>query len=445
MKKILIFGAGRSSSSLIKYLLDSANKENWFITVLDSDLKSAQEKVGKHPNAECFAIDASNQEIRLKYIKDADIVISMLPASMHVDVAKDCIKFKKDLVTASYVSEEMNNLNKKAEDADVLLLNEIGLDPGIDHMSAMQVIDDIKQQGGILTSFKSFCGGLVHPEYDDNPWNYKFTWNPRNVVLAGQGVAQYIENGQYKYIPYNNLFERLENIQILDLGDFEGYANRDSLLYRKSYGLENIQTLIRGTLRKKGYCEAWKIFVDLGLTDDTYQLKNSREISNRDFINMFLPYHENLLVEDKFCEMFKLSKNSDVFKKFEWLGIFSDDKQNIKNATPAQLLQSILEGKWRLSSDDKDMIVMQHQFHYILNGEKFKHTSSLVVYGETNVRTSMAKTVGLPVAIAAKLILENKIKSKGVSIPTKSEIYEPILKELSQNGIDFVEELIKVN
>jgi saccharopine dehydrogenase (NADP+, L-glutamate forming) len=445
MKRILVIGAGRSARILIDYLLDNSSVHNWNVTVADYSLDLAKNSINNSENGSAILFDVNDEKQRQLEISKSDIVISMLPASMHVDVAKDCINFKKDLVTASYVSEEMNNLNKKAEDADVLLLNEIGLDPGIDHMSAMQVINDIKQQGGILTSFKSFCGGLVHPEYDDNPWNYKFTWNPRNVVLAGQGVAQYIENGQYKYIPYNNLFERLENIQILDLGDFEGYANRDSLSYRKLYGLENIQTLIRGTLRKKGYCAAWKIFVDLGLTDDTYQIKNSQEISNRDFINMFLPYHENLLVEDKFCEMFKLSKNSDVFKKFEWLGIFSNDKQNIKHATPAQLLQSILEGKWRLSNDDKDMIVMQHQFHYILNGEKFKHTSSLVVYGETNVRTSMAKTVGLPVAIATKLILENKIKSKGVSIPTKSEIYEPILKELSQNGIDFVEELIKVN
>tara|TARA_B100000900_G_scaffold403166_1_gene409913 strand:- start:563 stop:1900 length:1338 start_codon:yes stop_codon:yes gene_type:complete len=445
MKKILVIGAGRSARTLIDYLLDHSSVNNWDITVADYSLDLAKDSINNRKNGSAIFFDVNKEKQRQLEISKSDIVISMLPASMHVDVAKDCIKLKKDLVTASYVSEEMNNLNKKAEDAEVLLLNEIGLDPGIDHMSAMQVIDDIKHQGGILTSFKSFCGGLVHPEYDDNPWNYKFTWNPRNVVLAGQGVAQYIENGQYKYIPYNNLFERLENIQILDLGDFEGYANRDSLIYRKSYGLENIQTLIRGTLRKKGYCEAWKIFVHLGLTDDTYQLKNSQEISNRDFINMFLPFHENLLVEDKFCEMFKLSKNSDVFKKFEWLGIFSNDKQNIKNATPAQLLQSILEGKWRLSNDDKDMIVMQHQFCYILNGEKFKHTSSLVVYGETSVRTSMAKTVGLPVAIAAKLILENKIKSKGVNIPTKSEIYKPVLKELSQNGIDFVEELVKVN
>ena len=228
MKRILVIGAGRSARILIDYLLDNSSVHNWNVTVADYSLDLAKDSINNSENGSAILFDVNDEKQRQLEISKSDIVISMLPASMHVDVAKDCIKFKKDLVTASYVSEEMNNLNKKAEDADVLLLNEIGLDPGIDHMSAMQVIDDIKQQGGILT-FKSFCGGLVHPEYDDNPWNYKFTWNPRNVVLAGQGVAQYIENGQYKYIPYNNLFERLENIQILDLGDFEGYANRDSL------------------------------------------------------------------------------------------------------------------------------------------------------------------------------------------------------------------------
>ena len=445
MKKILVIGAGRSARTLIDYLLNNSSSNNWHVTVADYCLELAKDSINNNINGSAIFFDVNDEKQRKLEIGKSDIVVSMLPASLHVDIAKDCIVFKKDLVTASYVSDEMKDLNKQAENAGVLLLNEIGLDPGIDHMSAMQVIDNIKKQGGILTSFKSFCGGLVHPDFDDNPWNYKFTWNPRNVVLAGQGVAQYMENGQYKCIPYNSLFKRLENIKILDLGDFEGYANRDSLSYRKSYGLDNIQTLFRGTLRKKGYCEAWNIFVYLGLTDDTYQLENSERLSNRDFINMFLPYHENLIVEDKFCEMFKLSKSSDIFKKFEWLGIFNHNKQNIKNATPAQLLQSILEEKWSLSNDDKDMIVMQHQFFYTLKEKKFKHTSSLVVYGENSVHTSMAKTVGLPVAIATKLILNNKIRLKGVKIPTESEIYKSVLKELSENGIDFIEELIKLD
>ena len=445
MKKILVLGAGRSSSILIDYLLENSCDNNWHVTVADYSLDLATDSIKKNTNGSAIFFDVNDEKQRKLEISNSDIVVSMLPASMHVIVAKDCIEFKKNLVTASYVSEEMKNLNQKAKEAGILILNEMGLDPGIDHMSAMQVIDDIKQKNGVLTSFKSFCGGLVHPEYDDNLWNYKFTWNPRNVVLAGQGVAQYIENGQYKYIPYSSLFERVENINILDLGDFEGYANRDSLSYRKSYGLEDIKTLFRGTLRKKGYCKAWNIFVQLGMTNDTYFLENSIDLSNRDFINMFLPYNENLSVEEKFCTQFKLSRESDIFKKFEWLGIFSSNKQNINKATPAQLLQTILEDKWSLSENDKDMIVMQHQFLYNLKGENFKKTSSLVVFGENNVNTSMAKTVGLPVAIATKLILEKKITLKGVSIPTKPEFYKPILKELSENGIVFVDELIKVD
>ncbi len=445
MKKILVLGAGRSSRTLIDYFLDNSLANNWHVTVADYSLKLARDSIKKNTNGTAIFFDVNDEKQRKLEVSNSDIVVSMLPASMHVNVAKDCIELKKNLVTASYVSEEMKSLHKKASEVGVLILNEIGLDPGIDHMSAMQVIDDIKQKNGVLTSFKSFCGGLVHPKYDNNIWNYKFTWNPRNVVLAGQGVAQYIENGQYKYIPYSSLFERVENINILDLGDFEAYANRDSLSYRQSYGLNDIKTLFRGTLRKKGYCKAWNIFVQLGMTDDTYVLENSIDLSNRDFINMFLPHNKNLSVEDKFCAQFKLSRDSDIFKKFEWLGIFSRNKQNISKATPAQLLQTILEDKWSLSENDKDMIVMQHQFLYNLKGENFKKTSSLVVFGENNVNTSMAKTVGLPVAIATKLILEKKITLKGVSIPTKPEIYEPILKELSENGIVFVDELIKVD
>jgi saccharopine dehydrogenase-like NADP-dependent oxidoreductase len=316
------------------------------------------------------------------------------------------------------------------------------LDPGIDHMSAMQVIDDIKENGGELTSFKSFCGGLVHPDFDNNPWNYKFTWNPRNVVLAGQGTAQYIENGDYKYIPYTSLFERTEQMEVLDAGEFEGYANRDSLSYRKSYGLDSIPTLFRGTLRRKGYSEAWNIFVQLGMTDDTYKLENSASISNREFINMFLSFDDSLTVEEKLCKQFNLTTDSVIYQKIDWLGAFSENKVGMENASPAQILQAICEEKWTLGAEDKDMIVMQHQFKYMQNGEQKKLNSSLLVFGDDPRYTSMAKTVGLPVAIATKLILSGGIQSTGVKIPTTKDIYIPVLKELEDNGINFVEELV---
>jgi saccharopine dehydrogenase (NADP+, L-glutamate forming) len=261
-------------------------------------------------------------------------------------------------------------------------------------------------------------------------------------VLAGQGTAQYIKQGKYKYIPYYKLFERTEQMSILDAGEFEGYANRDSLSYRKAYGLEDIPTLFRGTLRRKGFCKSWNMFVQLGMTDDTYVVKNSENMTYREFTNLFFPFNNELTVEQKFCNYLSISKNSEEFQKSEWLGIFSDSEIGIINATPAQILQKICEERWNLDSQDKDMIVMQHQFEYTLDGKMKKLNSSLLVFGDDPRYTSMAKTVGLPVAIATKLILNGGITLTGVKIPTTKDIYVPVLKELEENGINFVEELV---
>ena len=442
MKKILVIGAGRSATTLISYLLDNAVSNNWMITIADYSEDLAKQAVGNSVNAKAIFFNVTDERQREEEITIADIVISMLPASMHILVAEDCVRLKKNLVTASYVSDEVAALDDKAKQAGVLLLNEIGLDPGIDHMSAMQIIDQIKADGGKLTSFKSFCGGLVHPDYDDNPWNYKFTWNPRNVVLAGQGHSQYLKKGKYKYIPYPKLFERTECINILHVGEFEGYPNRDSLSYRSPYGLEDIPTIFRGTLRKKGFCKSWNMFVEIGMTDDTYKVENSENLSYREFINLFFPYNTELSIEQKFCNYLKISQDSDEFKKAEWLGVFAETKIGIKDASPAQILQKICEDKWTLSAEDKDMIVMQHQFEYTLDGVNKKLNSSFVVFGDNQRDTAMAKTVGLPVAIATKLILNGEITSVGVKIPTTKDIYIPVLKELAENGINFVEEEI---
>ena len=440
MKNILVIGAGRSAVTLIKYLLQNSDSNNWQVTVADFSEDLAKRAVNDHSNGRAIFFNVSDSDKRENEIMNSDIVISMLPASLHFTVAKDCVRLKKNLVTASYVSQEIAELDEAAKQAGIILLNEIGLDPGIDHMSAMSVIDEIKDNGGELKSFKSFCGGLVHPDYDNNPWNYKFTWNPRNVVLAGQGTAQYIENGDYKYITYTSLFERIENMEVLDAGVFEGYANRDSLSYRKSYGLDEIPTLFRGTLRRKGYCEAWNIFVQLGMTDDSYKIEESENITNREFVNMFLPFENNLSCEEKLLKKFNLNFDSDIYKKLKWLGVFSEKMIGIANASPAQILQDICEQKWTLSKQDKDMIVMQHQFEYLQKGQLKKLNSSLLVFGDDPVYTSMAKTVGLPVAIATKLILNGKITSLGVKIPTGKDIYIPVLKELEKYGVNFVEE-----
>ena len=444
MKNILVIGAGRSAVTLIKYFLDNAKVNNWFVTVADFSEDLAKQAVASHTNGKAIFFNVTDEIQREKEMSHTDIVISMLPPAMHIMVAEDCVRLGKNLVTASYVSKEILALDEKAKKAGVLLLNEIGLDPGIDHMSAMQVIDEIKENGGELTSFKSYCGGLVHPDYDNNPWNYKFTWNPRNVVLAGQGTAQYIKQGKYKYIPYYKLFERTEKMGILDAGEFEGYANRDSLSYRKAYGLEDIPTLFRGTLRRKGFCKSWNMFVQLGMTDDTYVVENGENMTYREVTNLFFPFNNELTVEQKFCDYLNISIDSEEFIKAKWLGIFSDSKVEIKNASPAQILQKILEEKWSLEPKDKDMIVMQHQFEYLQNGELKKLNSSLLVFGEDPRYTAMAKTVGLPVAIATKLILNGAIQSTGVKIPIDKDIYVPILEELKEHGINFVEEELNV-
>ena len=380
-----------------------------------------------------------NDDQRILEIKNADIVVSMLPANLHFIVAQDCLKYKKNLVTASYVSKDIQSLNDQAQKQGVILLNEIGLDPGIDHMSAMKVIDDIKDRGGIIKSFKSFCGGLIAPDYDTNPWNYKFTWNPKNVVLAGQGTAQYIDSGKYKFIPYGQLFKRINTVNVLNYGQFEAYANRDSLSYREVYKLNDIPTLFRGTLRKPGYCEAWDLFVQMGLTDDSYEMDVSG-MNYSDFFNSFIDVR-NRDIKSYLKSHFRVS--DDVISKVEWLGFFNQINLGLEKGTPAQILEKILESKWLLKKDDKDMIVMQHQFIYDIDGEEHELHSSFVLLGEDQTYTGMSKTVGLPVGIATKLILNGVIKSTGVKVPVSKDIYKPVLEELKQYGIRFIEEEIR--
>lgn len=445
MKKILILGAGLSSSSLIKYLLDHSVQYNWKVRIGQRTIEVAKRKIGNHPNGEAVAFDVFNEQQLLEEVKNTDVVISMLPARFHFLVAERCVEFGKHMITASYVSKDIKGLHEKAVEKGLLLLNEIGVDPGIDHMSAMKVIDEIRAKGGEMVSFKSSTGGLVAPEFDNNPWNYKFTWNPRNVVVAGQSVAQYIYNGNYKFVPYNQLFRRIEKMSILDVGEFEMYPNRDSLGYRETYGLEDIPTLLRGTLRRPGYCAGWNVFVQLGATDDTYTIENSENLTYREFINSFLPYDAKDSVEQKLCNYVGIDMESETMSRLKWLGIFEDTKTGMPNATPAQILQKLLEEKWALGSEDKDMIVMQHQFDYKLNGKNKRITSSLVVIGKDQVHTAMSITVGVPVAIATKLFLTGVIKQKGVIVPTMKDVYEPVLKELEEYGIVFVEEEIDLD
>jgi len=441
MKNILIIGAGKSSSYLIKYLLEKSDKENLHLHIGDICTKNIKLIVGDHQNATSFLFDVFDSKKRQEYIKKSDIVISMLPARFHIEVAKDCITYNKHMVTASYISKEMRALDDAAKTKGLVFMNEIGVDPGIDHMSAMQLIDKIKESGGKMLLFESFTGGLVAPENDTNLWNYKFTWNPRNVVLAGQGgAAMFIQEGTYKYIPYHKLFRRTEFLNIDGSGNFEAYANRDSLKYRSIYGLEDIPTMYRGTIRKVGFSRAWDIFVQLGMTDDSYRIQNSKGMSYRDFVNLFLAYSPSDSVELKLRSYLKIDQDDVVWAKLIELDLFNPTKKiTLKNATPAQILQKILESSWTLEEEDKDMIVMQHLLGYEMKGEKKQIESSLIVKGENQNYTAMAKTVGLPVAIAALKILQGEIKTPGVQLPISKEIYEPILKELKEYGVQFSE------
>lgn len=441
MKTILIIGAGRSASSLIKYLLDKSASENLHITIGDLSLDSAKQKIGSNLNAKAVELDIHNAEQRQSEIYKADIVISMLPAHLHIEVAKDCIQYKKHLVTASYISEEMQELHQQAINNNLIFMNEVGLDPGIDHMSAMKVINEIREKGGKVILFESFCGGLVAPESDSNLWNYKFTWAPRNVVLAGQGgMAKFIQEGKDKYIPYQKLFRRTEFLHVEDFGRFEAYANRDSLKYRKVYGLEDALTLYRGTIRRVGFSKAWNMFVQLGMTDDSFQMENTENMSYRDFINAFLPYHPTDSVEIKTRMAFGLEQDDIIWDKLLELDLFNKNKLvGIKEASPAQILQKILTDSWTLKPNDKDMIVMYHKFGYEIDGKRHQIDSKMVCLGDDQTYTAMAKTVGLPVAMAALQILNGTIKTPGVQIPISKEVYLPILQELSNFGINFTE------
>jgi saccharopine dehydrogenase-like NADP-dependent oxidoreductase len=441
MKRILVVGAGLSATSLIEYLLNKSEENDWDVVVADYDFNLAQQKINNHSRGIAIHFDVFDVEQRNDAIRQADIVVSMLPASMHVLLAEDCVIQGVNMITASYVSDKIKALDERAKEKGVLLLNEIGLDPGIDHLSAKKIIDDIQAKGGEITLFKSFCGGLVAPEYDDNPWNYKFTWNPRNVVLAGKGTAQFIRNNQPKFIAYNKLFRRTELIEVLNEGQFEGYANRDSLSYREIYGLENIPTMFRGTLRRPGFSEAWDVFVRMGMTDDSFTISKLSEMTWRDFTNSFLVYDKDKSVEDKLQDY--LSVDDAIMEKIAWLGLFEQTKIGLEEGSPAQVLQHLLEQKWALQAEDKDMIVMQHLFDYTLNNTNYHLKSSLVLRGKDQVHTAMSMTVGLPVAIATELILNGDISLSGVKIPTDKEIYLPLLERLKEFDIDFVEEEFK--
>ena len=495
MKNILLFGAGKSASVLIEYLTENAVENNWFITIVDADKKLIEQKTKLHTSSSAVAADITNDVLRGRLIEQCDLVISMMPAFLHILIAKDCVQFGKHLLTASYADEEIKLLADQAKTKGVLFLCEMGLDPGIDHISAMQIIDSIKEKAGKITSFKSHCGGLVAPESDDNPWHYKISWNPRNVVLAGKAGAEYKVNGEIIKEQYQELFNAERAIETGDekIGALSYYPNRNSLSYIDLYKLYDAETFVRTTLRYRDFMLGWKNIIDLKLTDEdiVYQ---SDDLSIAGFFQLHFDKHnlsekliedlkENKSYTNEVIKLLAVNINSTanknemlvdengllitkeqsgfenpsalalamsahdgnkILQQLYFLGL--DDEETFINKgmiSAADALQFILEKKLALSPSDKDMVVMQHDIEYEINNEKYQVISSLVVKGKDSIHTAMAKTVGLPLGIAAKLILNGTINLSGLHIPIIKEIYEPVLKELQKNGIVFSEKLIR--
>ncbi len=445
MKSIVILGAGRSTSALIEYLATHKDVDQWQLHVVDQDAGSLEAKCAQYPAVEAHTADLSQESVRNTWIEKADVVVSMLPALMHPDVARACLRMSKHLVTASYASEEMKTLDAEARAKGLVFLNECGVDPGIDHMSTMEILEKIRHQGGKITSYESFCGGILAPESPSNPWQYKFTWNPRNVVMAGAGGAvKFVQEGLYKFIPYHKLFRRTEFLSIPGYGRFEGYANRDSLKYISEYGLDGIPTMYRGTLRRPGFCRAWDVFVQLGATDDSYRMEGVANMTHRSFINSFLAYHISDSVELKLMHYLQIPQDSELMEMLEWLGLFAEEPVGLTSGTPAQVLQHILEKKWTMTPADTDMLVMWHRIFYTQNGQNYRLESSMVCKGKSAQNTAMAFTVGLPVAMATRLVALGLIQERGVLLPMRKEVYAPILAELADWGIRFDERLTEV-
>ncbi len=421
MKTIVLIGAGKSATVLIDYLIAEAETNNWKFIIADSNKEQILLKTHNSPFAEAVQLDITNEKQRGDLIQRAHVVISMMPPALHFLVAKDCVEYRKHLLTASYLDDKMKSLLEEIRDRKLLFICEMGLDPGIDHMSAMKIIDEIKLKGGKIISFKSHCGGLVAPESDDNPWHYKISWNPWNIVMAGQSGAVYKENNEIKNISYHNLFDCSNEIVYDGLEELAFYPNRDSLSYIPTYKLPDTATFIRTTLRHVDFFKGWNAIVHAGLTNET----DAIDVTGLSFSKWSAPVLPFINAENKLM--------------LKYLGLFENDLVPSTAKTSADILQFLIETKLKMEPADKDMIVMLHEFKYVLDDKEHQLKSCLVVKGEDSLRTAMAKTVGLPLGIAAKLILNETIKLKGLHIPTVKEIYEPVLEALEKAGIKFTE------
>src|ERR1044072_4213739 len=438
MKNILLFGAGKSATCLIDYLLTNAPRQKWHVTVVDSDLMLIKSKTGKSYYVTPVAIDIRDQQARQTLVEETDLVISLLPPSLHILVAKDCLQYRKHLLTASYTDPEVKKLQKDIQKAGLLFMYEMGLDPGIDHMSAMKVIHSIEKKGGLIYSFKSYCGGLISPESNDNPWEYKITWKVRNIILEDQQGATYKDKGKVKELNHEQLFDQSKTIVIPGLGKLAYYPNRDSLAYMSSYNLDNIPTFMRAPLRYPDFCEGWSAVIRLGLTDDSRKIQTDN-LSFFKWATQHVKTDKQLSNEENVALFLGVSSKSKVIRQLKCLGLLTGEVMNQGEKTNATVLRQAMESRLGMSPNDKDMIVMMHEIEFERRNIATRMHSYMIVQGEDNLRTAMAKTVGLPLGITAKLLLQDKIALTGLHIPVMPEVYNPVLKELEEHDIRFEE------
>lgn len=442
--QILIAGAGKSANHLIDYFLKESIQQNWFITVADGDAKTLTEKVGSHPNALGIVLDISSSKDRQALVKQADIVVSLMPPHLHILLAEDCLQFGKHLITSSYISPELKELNTAAKEAGLMFMCEMGLDPGIDHMSASMLIHDINRVASDIVSFKSYCGGLIAPVSDNNPWHYKFTWNPINIINAGKSGATYLELGNEIHVQYADIFKNAASLSIDQLGEFVYYPNRDSLDYIDTYQVQGVDTFMRATIRNKEFCIGWHALIKLGLTDSAIEYR-SKGLSHASLIKLITHYTDtNISIVEYVAQLLGISLNSDLMKMLHYLDLFSEvDFIDIEKTTAADFLFKILLKKWDMNENDQDMVIMQHDIIYKHKQKLHSISSTLVAYGENKHFSAMSKTVGMPMAILTKLILTKQISSlpSGVLIPTMQQIYKPVLKELAKHQIVFTEKI----
>ena len=436
MKNVLICGAGMSATDLISYMLRCADKFDWTVTVGDIRVDVASQKIGGHPRGKAVYFDCYDSEIMERYIKDADIVISLLPPGMHAAAARIALRHDAHVVTASYASQEMIDMHEAAKAKGLTFLNELGADPGIDHMNGMRSIDAIRSKGGVLQSFESYCGSLMAPESNDNPWGYKFTWSPMNVILAGSTGACFYEEGELCCIPYHRLFEDPELVRIPGFRTFEAYENRDSVTFRKKYGLDDIPTFIRATLRYPGFCELWSQLIKLGLTADNYPIDDSENMTYRQWVASYLPRTGGNL-ESRLAAHLEIPEGGELHQKLIWAGLLSDRPIERVQGTPAEILLDLLLDKLKFKDGDIDMLVFYERIKYALDGDLHEHVSHMVTKGIDHKHTAISRTVGLPAAIGARMILNGEIQTRGVLYPWTREVYDPILSELEEMGIAY--------